>query len=65
MNSQGAKLEELLEKTHQVTSDEERMKVADEANKIHEKATGHPMKIDSHGNIEVDSKEAKQCPKLH
>ncbi|KAL9554279.1 hypothetical protein PS6_003500 [Mucor atramentarius] len=49
MNSQGAKLEELVEKTHQVSSDEERKEVAEQANKIHEKVTGHAMTIDEHG----------------
>ncbi|OBZ86575.1 hypothetical protein A0J61_05371 [Choanephora cucurbitarum] len=75
MNSQGAKLEELVEKTHQasiediavkawVSSDAERKKVAEQANHIHEEATGHSMKIDEHGNIDIGCKEAKQCPKL-
>lgn len=65
MNSQGTKLEELIEKTHQATSEEERKEVAEQANKIHEKATGHAMTIDEHGNIKTNSEEAKQCPKLH
>ncbi|CAO0801256.1 unnamed protein product [Mucor circinelloides] len=65
MNSQGAKLEELVEKTHQVSSDEERKEVAEQANKIHEKVTGHAMTIDEHGNIETNTEEAKKCPKLH
>ncbi|KAI8370934.1 hypothetical protein BD560DRAFT_351798 [Blakeslea trispora] len=64
MNSQGAKLEELVEKTHQASSDLERKKVAEQANHIHEQATGHSMKIDEHGNIDTGCKEAKQCPKL-
>ncbi|KAG1107189.1 hypothetical protein G6F42_016460 [Rhizopus arrhizus] len=61
MNSQGAKLEELVEKTHQVSSDEERKEVAEQANKIHEKVTGHAMTIDEHGNIETNTEEAKKC----
>ncbi|KAI8640926.1 hypothetical protein BD408DRAFT_419031 [Parasitella parasitica] len=65
MNSQGAKLEELVEKTHQVTTDDERKKVAEQANKIHQKETGHAMTIDEHGNIQTNTEEAKQCPKLH
>ncbi|OAD04661.1 hypothetical protein MUCCIDRAFT_108490 [Mucor lusitanicus CBS 277.49] len=48
MNSQGAKLEELVEKTHQASSDEERKQVAEQASKIHEKVTGHAMSIDEH-----------------
>lgn len=65
MNSQGAKLEELVEKTHQASSDEERKEVAQQASKIHEKVTGHAMSIDEHGNIETNTDEAKKCPKLH
>lgn len=48
----------------QTSSESERKKLAAEANKIHEKATGHPMKIDEHGNIETNSEEAKSCPAL-
>jgi hypothetical protein len=40
------------------------MKLAEEANKMHEKATGHSMSIDSHGHIETNTEEAKQCPAL-
>ncbi|CAO3636834.1 unnamed protein product [Mucor hiemalis] len=65
MNSDGSKIHNILEKTTQTSSESERKKLAEEANKLHEKATGHPMKIDEHGNIETKSEEAKSCPALH
>ncbi|KAG2203989.1 hypothetical protein INT46_007014 [Mucor plumbeus] len=64
MNSQGAKLEELVEKTHQATTEEERKQVAEQANKIHEKVTGHAMTVDEHGYIKTNSEEAKQEEEL-
>ncbi|KAI8067235.1 hypothetical protein BDF21DRAFT_426106 [Thamnidium elegans] len=58
-------IHDILEKSHEVQSEEERIRLAEEANKIHEKATGHAMKIDEHGNVETDCEEAKGCPALH
>ncbi|KAI9470630.1 MAG: hypothetical protein EXX96DRAFT_585147 [Benjaminiella poitrasii] len=65
MNSVGTKLEELVEKTHQAASDEERKKVAQQANDLHKKITGKAMVIDDQGHIQTNNAEAKQCPKLH
>lgn len=48
----------------QSSSEQERKKHANEANKIHEETTGHAMKIDQHGNIQTNSQEAKGCPRL-
>lgn len=64
MDSEGNKIHNILERTQQTSSESERKKLAAEANRIHEKATGHPMKIDEHGNIETNSEEAKSCPAL-
>ncbi|KAI7899704.1 uncharacterized protein BX663DRAFT_554661 [Cokeromyces recurvatus] len=65
MNSIGTKLEELVEKTHQAASDEERKTFAHEASELHKKITGLPMIIDDQGHIQTNNEEAKKCPKLH
>ncbi|KAI8880391.1 hypothetical protein K501DRAFT_255121 [Backusella circina FSU 941] len=59
-----AKLEHFIDQSSHAHSDTERIRLAEKASKLHEQATGHPMKIDEHGNIERESEEAKQCPAL-
>ncbi|KAI7888345.1 uncharacterized protein EV154DRAFT_518006 [Mucor mucedo] len=65
MNSDPSQIHNILEKNHEAHSDAERKKLAEEASKLHEKATGHSLKIDEHGNVVTECEEAKGCPALH
>ncbi|KAI8991033.1 hypothetical protein BDF20DRAFT_842298 [Mycotypha africana] len=63
MNPEGAKLEELYEKTNQAATDEERKRVAQQMSALHKQVSGFDVHFDEHGFIPMDTESAKRCPR--
>ncbi|KAI8093434.1 uncharacterized protein BX664DRAFT_348656 [Halteromyces radiatus] len=68
MESRKQKIEQMIEHyvaKAEMTSDvSQRQHCNDDANQIHEQATGHPMTFDKEGHLDMSSPDAKKCPAL-
>ncbi|KAI8343465.1 hypothetical protein BC941DRAFT_465628 [Chlamydoabsidia padenii] len=64
MDRSKKEIEQFVEKAEKAHSDNERRQYNDDANQVHEKVTGHPMKFDSNGHLDKTSPDAKKCPAL-